>query len=222
MSVPRSEVLQGEVVKKLAAAQSALRTVSTGQHSANSVGAAAEAAVVFESALSSAREMLVELQGLSKSDRPEAAALVGFVTSSTRRVMVLEDQYASATKGRGAVAGSSAASTSRSPYDVASTHSLMLDQQRVLRDQQEQNLGQIEAGVTRLRHTAVAINDELSEQHGMLDTLDNEVDGTREKLRAAANKLDKVMTEMSDRGKVCCIVVLMFILGVLIAILVAT
>lgn len=205
-----SQVIQGEVIRKLSLAQSALRTLQNNRNSPH------ETYALFENNLSQARELLKDLQD-PKAQQSDPT-LVLWVTSSLRQVMNLEDEYCAVRASRNSDTHTPAPPPPNAPGTFASTNAIMLHQQEMMRRQQDESLEQIEEGVGRLKQTSYLIRDELEQQHGMLETLSTEVDTTREKLRVASKKLDTLLTEMPNNGKICTIVVLTIILGILIVI----
>lgn len=83
--------------------------------------------------------------------------------------------------------------------------------------EQERSLDVLSQGVGNLRVTAVTIADEMNEQAQMLDDVDGRVDNLSDKLRSVNAKVDKVIQGMSTNGKLCCITLLVLVVGMLIA-----
>ncbi|KPI85146.1 putative Syntaxin [Leptomonas seymouri] len=77
---------------------------------------------------------------------------------------------------------------------------------------QDEVLDRLTYGLRELRETGVNIHEELDVQETMLNEVDRDVSGVRVRLRAANAKVDKLLASMSNRGKVCTIVMLIFIL----------
>eukprot|EP00759_Apiculatamorpha_spiralis_P012927 PhF_6_TR19772/c0_g1_i2/m.28839/K08498/STX6; syntaxin 6 len=215
------QVLQGEVIRCINICQSSLRVL---QQPSSSPSVIEENTKVFNVHLNEAKDLLAEMQGKVNTMSSDAkSTMVSWITSSVKNILTMEETYSQCMRG---FANSTVLSSSNIPknnnHTNNNTHDMMLRQHEMMREQQDEGLELIEQGVGRLKQTAALINDELTQQKTMLDKLSDEVDETRDKLKMATKKLDKLMTEMSDRGKVCCIVVLMFILGAMIAILIAT
>ncbi len=97
-----------------------------------------------------------------------------------------------------------------------------MGQQQQLREEQDEQLDQISHGVSRLKVQSENIREEVVQQKTMLDTLETEVTTAQERLRSAAKRLDTIMNQMSDKKKICCVVLLVFVLGILIAVLVTS
>lgn len=87
-------------------------------------------------------------------------------------------------------------------------HGLLQLQQEVM-DDQDQHLEQLSQSVQRTRHVAVAINEELDLQVALLDELDEDVDVTQSRLRAAKRRIADVL-KRSSNCKIFCYVVLLF------------
>lgn len=77
---------------------------------------------------------------------------------------------------------------------------------------QDEVLDRLTYGLRELRETGVNIHEELDTQETMLDEVDRDVSGVQVRLRAANAKVDKLLASMSNKGKVCTIVTLIFIL----------
>lgn len=78
--------------------------------------------------------------------------------------------------------------------------------------QQDEVLERLTYGLQELRETGININDELNTQDVILTDMDREISGVQVRLRAANAKVDKLLASMSNKGKVCTIVVLIFVL----------
>ncbi|KAG5479326.1 hypothetical protein LSCM1_04582 [Leishmania martiniquensis] len=77
---------------------------------------------------------------------------------------------------------------------------------------QDEVLDRLTFGLRELRETGLHIHEELDTQEVMLDNVDRDISGVQVRLRAANAKVDKLLASMSNRGKVCTIVMLIFIL----------
>ncbi|GET88237.1 syntaxin, putative [Leishmania tarentolae] len=77
---------------------------------------------------------------------------------------------------------------------------------------QDEVLDRLTFGLRELRETGLHIHEELDMQEVMLDNVDRDISGVQVRLRAANAKVDKLLASMSNKGKVCTIVVLIFIL----------
>ncbi|KPA78101.1 putative Syntaxin [Leptomonas pyrrhocoris] len=77
---------------------------------------------------------------------------------------------------------------------------------------QDEVLDRLTYGLRELRETGVNIHEELDTQETMLNEVDRDISGVQVRLRAANAKVDKLLASMSNKGKVCTIVTLIFIL----------
>ncbi|KAG5480089.1 hypothetical protein CUR178_06141 [Leishmania enriettii] len=77
---------------------------------------------------------------------------------------------------------------------------------------QDEVLDRLTFGLRELRETGLNIHEELDTQEVMLDNVDRDISGVQVRLRAANARVDKLLASMSNRGKVCTIVMLIFIL----------
>lgn len=77
---------------------------------------------------------------------------------------------------------------------------------------QDEVLDRLTFGLRELRETGVNIHEELDTQEVMLENVDRDISGVQVRLRAANAKVDKLLASMSNKGKVCTIVLLIFIL----------
>ncbi|KAK7200142.1 Qb-SNARE protein [Novymonas esmeraldas] len=77
---------------------------------------------------------------------------------------------------------------------------------------QDEVLDRLTFGLRELRETGLHMHEELDVQEEMLDNVDRDVSGVQVRLRAANAKVDKLLASMSNKGKVCTIVMLIFIL----------
>ncbi|KAL7711457.1 Syntaxin [Lotmaria passim] len=92
-------------------------------------------------------------------------------------------------------------------FITAQTHA-----QREEEKVQDEVLDRLTYGLRELRETGVNIHEELDTQETMLNDVDRDVSGVQVRLRAANAKVDKLLASMSNKGKVCTIVTLIFIL----------
>ncbi|CBZ26751.1 putative syntaxin [Leishmania mexicana MHOM/GT/2001/U1103] len=77
---------------------------------------------------------------------------------------------------------------------------------------QDEVLDRLTFGLRELRETGLHIHEELDTQEAMLDNVDRDISGVQVRLRAANAKVDKLLASMSNKGKICTIVMLIFIL----------
>ncbi|AYU78470.1 Qb-SNARE protein [Leishmania donovani] len=77
---------------------------------------------------------------------------------------------------------------------------------------QDEVLERLTFGLRELRETGLHIHEELDTQEVMLDNVDRDISGVQVRLRAANAKVDKLLASMSNKGKVCTIAMLTFIL----------
>ncbi|EPY33750.1 syntaxin of plants SYP7 [Strigomonas culicis] len=73
--------------------------------------------------------------------------------------------------------------------------------QREETELQDQVLDRLSYGLQELRETGVNINDELVVQDAMLNDIDRDMSGVQVRLRAANQKVDKLLASMSNKGK---------------------
>jgi len=79
-------------------------------------------------------------------------------------------------------------------------------------DQQDEDLTHIGAAVNTLKDMGKTINEELSVQSRMLDTMDDEVNKTQGRLTNTLRRLNKLLESTSDRVQWCLVIVLTLIL----------
>ena len=83
--------------------------------------------------------------------------------------------------------------------------------QKLLMRDQDDTLKMLGSAVDRVQSMARQVNQELSDQNQMLDTIDDEVDKTESKL-ASVHKSLKMLANDTDRGKYCVICLLIVLL----------
>lgn len=96
-----------------------------------------------------------------------------------------------------------------------------LEQEMVIR-QQDEELDHMEQAVSRIGNVGRTIHGELRSQHEMLNALDEDVDITGSRIRAAQMKIQEVIKNSGGNCQVCTIVALAVILLILIVVAVAT
>lgn len=84
--------------------------------------------------------------------------------------------------------------------------------QREETKQQDEVIDRLTYGLQELRETGININDELEQQDEMLTEVERDMTGVQVRLRAANAKVDKLLASMSNKGKICTIVVLICVL----------
>ena len=67
-------------------------------------------------------------------------------------------------------------------------------------DEQDQRLDILSNSISRQHHISLQINDELDSHVGLLEELDNDVDRTSSRLRAARKRLDQVAKGAKNNG----------------------
>ncbi|XP_059848317.1 syntaxin-6-like [Hypanus sabinus] len=87
-------------------------------------------------------------------------------------------------------------------------------QQRLITDQQDQQLELVSGSIGVLKNMSNQIGDELDEQAVMLDEFSHEMDSTHSRLDSTMKKLAKVSHMTSARRQWCVIIVLLVILVV--------
>ena len=88
--------------------------------------------------------------------------------------------------------------------------------QETLKEEQDEALERLTAGVRNVKHKAVLIGDELKEQDKMLNDLDKDMSQLELKIEGAVKKIGALIDNSSDKKKMICIIVLMFILAFLV------
>ena len=83
--------------------------------------------------------------------------------------------------------------------------------QKLLMRDQDDTLKMLGSAVDRVQSMARQVNQELSDQNQMLDTIDDEVDKTESKL-ASVHKSLKMLANDTERGKYCVICLLIVLL----------
>eukprot|EP00210_Caulerpa_lentillifera_P009673 g9229.t1 len=96
-----------------------------------------------------------------------------------------------------------------------------LEQEMIIR-QQDVELDHMEQAVSRIGHVGRTIHSELESQHELLNALDEDVDITGSRIKAAQMKIREVIQNSGGNCQVCTIVVLSMILLILIIIAVST
>ncbi|XP_072925449.1 syntaxin-6-like [Hemitrygon akajei] len=100
--------------------------------------------------------------------------------------------------------------------EVANSHYIeeQQAQQRLITDQQDQQLELVSGSIGVLKNMSNQIGDELDEQAVMLDEFSHEMDSTHSRLDSTLKKLAKVSHMTSARRQWCVIIVLLVILVV--------
>ncbi|CCW71847.1 unnamed protein product [Phytomonas sp. Hart1] len=83
--------------------------------------------------------------------------------------------------------------------------------QRAETKQQEEILLRLSYGLQELRETGVGISDELETHEVLLTEMDKNMTGIQARLQVANTKVDKLLNSMSNKGKICTIIVLTFV-----------
>mmetsp|Transcript_2199 Transcript_2199/g.4974 ORF Transcript_2199/g.4974 Transcript_2199/m.4974 type:complete len:255 (-) Transcript_2199:71-835(-) len=81
--------------------------------------------------------------------------------------------------------------------------------------EQDSELDELGGAVRRLGDVGLTIGRELEEQQVMLEELEEDVETTRGKLKAAQRKMEKLLEKAGMRGQICIILFLMIVLVVL-------
>lgn len=69
---------------------------------------------------------------------------------------------------------------------------------------QDNHLETLHSSLTRQHGLSLAINSELEEHHGLLEELDQDLEGTRTRLGGARKRLDRVAKGLKGNGKLIC------------------
>ncbi|RNF26922.1 syntaxin [Trypanosoma conorhini] len=91
--------------------------------------------------------------------------------------------------------------------------------QRQVHSEQDLILDRLSFGLRELRETGVGVNDELQQQEILLEDAQQNMEGVQARLRVVNAKVDKLLASMSNRKKICTIVILVVTLVILAAIL---
>ncbi|KAI5117614.1 hypothetical protein M0805_001214 [Coniferiporia weirii] len=102
--------------------------------------------------------------------------------------------------------------------DVGPDPSEMLQQQRLLMDEQDAHLDRLSHSVGRQRDISLQINDELDVHSGLLDEFDHDLDVTHNRLGGAKKRLEKFGKGVKGNLSTYMIAALIFILLILIVI----
>jgi chromosome segregation ATPase len=107
--------------------------------------------------------------------------------------------------------------------EAENTHFIVDKQaeQRMIMQQQDEDLTELGQGVDRLNELSKGINQELQTQNRMLDDLDRDIDEAAEKMNFVMGKLAKLL-KTKDTCQICVILGLTFILLVLILLVMYT
>eukprot|EP00992_Anisonema_acinus_P002755 TRINITY_DN11277_c0_g1_i1.p1 TRINITY_DN11277_c0_g1~~TRINITY_DN11277_c0_g1_i1.p1 ORF type:complete len:253 (+),score=86.68 TRINITY_DN11277_c0_g1_i1:85-843(+) len=87
-----------------------------------------------------------------------------------------------------------------------------LQQQRDIEMQQEGQIDDISHAVGRLKQTGIEIHEELKVHDELLNDLEGEMDSLGSKLKHATKKVEHMLKNNQDKGKLCCIGVLILVL----------
>ncbi|EAU86722.2 soluble N-ethylmaleimide-sensitive factor attachment protein receptor [Coprinopsis cinerea okayama7 len=98
-------------------------------------------------------------------------------------------------------------------------HSILLQSQRFLMQEQDQRLDELSHSINRQHHLSVQINDELDVHHGLLEELDTGIDRTAGRLGSARKRLDRVAKGIKENSSAFMIGLLIFVLLILIIVL---
>ncbi|ESL09403.1 syntaxin [Trypanosoma rangeli SC58] len=91
--------------------------------------------------------------------------------------------------------------------------------QRQVHMEQDRILDRLSVGLRELRETGVNVNDELQQQEILLKEAQQNVEGVQARLRVVNAKVDKLLASMSNRKKICTIVILIVALVILASVL---
>jgi len=98
-----------------------------------------------------------------------------------------------------------------------------VDEQRqsqlLIETKQDIVLDDINDALTRLGYVADGISKELKQQEVLLDEVTGEVDQANSSMQKALNKMDKLLGK-SDKGRICCIIILLIVAVALFAVLI--
>eukprot|EP00996_Jenningsia_fusiforme_P003111 NODE_3917_length_893_cov_39.274882_g3465_i1.p1 GENE.NODE_3917_length_893_cov_39.274882_g3465_i1~~NODE_3917_length_893_cov_39.274882_g3465_i1.p1 ORF type:complete len:236 (+),score=52.01 NODE_3917_length_893_cov_39.274882_g3465_i1:72-779(+) len=104
--------------------------------------------------------------------------------------------------------------------DLARDNQDFIDQQLLQQQEQEKEQGlyltDIQNGVKVIKKNAVDIGAELKEHDRIIGDLETEMDTLQGKLKFASRRVEQLIASTEDKGKMCCIGVLIVILVVLI------
>lgn len=155
-------------------------------------------------ALRSRREQM--LQALKRDPSARSAARAGLLGSS-----------GGAADGLGTAAGPSGRGLGETDATAELSSGGLLAMQQGVMQQQDEELEALERSVVGTKHIALQINEEASLHNRLLDELDEGVEGTSSRLRAAQRRLQIVMR----RSGSCKTLLLMFLLAMLLVVVLA-
>jgi len=93
---------------------------------------------------------------------------------------------------------------------------IMLQTQKQMMDDQDNQLSHLSSSLNRQHNLSVAINTELEEHHGLLEELDTDLEGTQSRLGGARRRLDRVAKGVKGNGSTVAIALLILVLLILI------
>ena len=89
------------------------------------------------------------------------------------------------------------------------------EQKRLLVREQDENIGMLAQSVSRVQDMAIRVNEEITSTSRLISEIDEDVERTDSRLKTLNTTLRK-LSNNSDRGKYCLIVVLLIVLGILV------
>ncbi|GJE98218.1 SNARE motif of SYN8 domain-containing protein [Phanerochaete sordida] len=95
------------------------------------------------------------------------------------------------------------------------THEVLHTQQQMM-NEQDVRLDELAQSIGRQHHISLQINEELDVHHGLLESLDEEVDHTGTRLSQARRKLDRVARGAKENSSTVMIGLIIFVLLILI------
>jgi len=81
-----------------------------------------------------------------------------------------------------------------------------------VRDRQNQQLDTVTDGLQRLHHASVTINEEITDQIDLLETVEKDVEYTNTRMGSALRKIDKLLAHAGDKGALFIVVFLILVL----------
>lgn len=89
------------------------------------------------------------------------------------------------------------------------------EEQRRLVGEQDTTLDRMHQGLGNIQNNALLMKGEMEKQDDMLETAHRQMDVLKDRLKAANDRVDYLLNNMSDCKKICIIVVLCLVLGFL-------
>ncbi|KAG2443171.1 hypothetical protein HYH02_009580 [Chlamydomonas schloesseri] len=134
-----------------------------------------------------------------------------WITNTRRQLDGMKDTLRTATAPAPAVSAAESKAIAQNDKFLSGQY----ETQQLVMKRQDQDLEDIEQAVIRIGRQGREIGNELAEQERMLDELDQDVDTTHSRLKAAQKKMQELIRKSGSNTQLVLIVVLIVILVVL-------